>query len=185
MPARQRLVRRVLLSGAGLGIVIAALTAITAAQRHPTLRLNLTPSLAEGLYWASYDAAPPRRGDTVMVCLPMGLAAFAEARGYIGHGDCDDRSAVLLKQVAAIGGDTVQVGEAGIAVNGAPLADTAALPSDDAGRAMSRMPPGLYPVPEHVVWLLATGDRRSFDSRYFGPVHEVAIIGRARPLLTF
>src|SRR5690349_2535022 len=97
-------------------VAITALAAITFGEKHPTLRLNTTPSMPRGLYFMT--PGEPQRGATVLVCLPVSLAAWGVARGYIGYGDCDNGSEALLKTIAAVAGDVVTVRESGIAVNG-------------------------------------------------------------------
>ena len=88
----------------------------------------------------------------------------------------------LLKQIAAVPGDTVRVTEAGISVNGRPLPHTAPLASDSQGRPLPHVPPGIYQVEPGTVWLLSTYNARSFDSRYFGPVPVAALRARLRPI---
>jgi type IV secretory pathway protease TraF len=67
-------------------------------------------------------------------------------------------------------------------VNGEPVADTAQLDEDSAGRPLRPIPTGTYNVPAGAVWLLSGHDPRSFDSRYFGAVPRANIQGIARPV---
>jgi conjugative transfer signal peptidase TraF len=136
-----------------------------------------------GLWWI--EAAEPRRGDTVLVCLPGDAGAIARERDYVGPGECPGDRAPLLKPVAAVFPDIVTVGTDGIAIDGAPLANSMALPTDTAGRPLTAMPPGRYPVAPDTVWIVAGHDPRSFDSRYFGPVHRSAITATAHPILAW
>jgi len=165
--------------------IVVALYALTLASAHPLVRVNWTPSMPEGVYLARYGAPAIRRGQTVLVCLPMSVAAVGQARGYIGPGDCPDGSAVLLKRVAAVPGDTVTIGAGGLAVNGTLLANTRPLPFDSKGRAMRAMRPGSYTVTADSFWVVADHDPRSWDSRYFGALPADALLGIAQPLLTF
>jgi conjugative transfer signal peptidase TraF len=87
-----------------------------------------------------------------------------------------------VKPVAAIAGDLVTITAAGFAVNGKPMADTAQLGEDSAGRPLQPIPAGTYRVPAGAVWLLSGHDPRSFDSRYFGAVPAANIQGIARPV---
>src|SRR3954451_20937449 len=109
-----------------------------AGKRH--VRLNLSASMPVGLWWI--EAAEPRRGDTVLVCLPGDAGAIARERDYVGPGECPGDRAPLLKPVAAVFPDIVTVGTDGIAIDGAPLANSMALPTDTAGRPLTAMPPG-------------------------------------------
>jgi conjugative transfer signal peptidase TraF len=89
---------------------------------------------------------------------------------------------LLIKTVAAIPGDEVDVTAGGIAVNGHPIPRSAPLPRDDAGRKIQAMERGTYRVGPATVWIIAGSDIRSFDSRYFGPVPIANLRGQARPL---
>jgi len=152
------------------------------------LRLCLTPSLPLGVY-ETVDG-PVRPGVVVTFCLPQPAATLAAARGYVARGrpladGCADGTEQLGKQVAAVHGDTVTVADTGLAVNGHQLANTARLPRDSYGRPLPLYPAGTYVVHAGELWLVATVNRRSFDSRYFGPVPERNVTSIIRPLLTW
>ena len=74
------------------------------------------------------------RGAVVSLCPPDNdVFRKAMRRGYITSGVCPGGYEPLLKPVAAISGDVVSVTAAGIAVNGIPVANTAALAQDECG----------------------------------------------------
>jgi type IV secretory pathway protease TraF len=81
-------------------------------------------------------------------------------------------------------GDTVELSAAGMAVNGRLLPNNAPLVSDTAGRPLSHWPFGRYVVAPSTVWVASSYNRRSFDSRYFGPVEASQVREHVRPLLT-
>jgi conjugative transfer signal peptidase TraF len=89
-----------------------------------------------------------------------------------------------MKPVVAIPGDTVNVSERGIAVNGKLLPNTAAKTKDSQGRPMTPWPFGTYRVAPGVIWVASSYNPWSFDSRYFGPIPVRIIRGRLKPLLT-
>jgi type IV secretory pathway protease TraF len=91
-------------------------------------------------------------------------------------------AAALGKVVLAGGGDVVAVGEAGLAVNGRPVAASRALRCDSAGRPLAPHAPGRFQVAAGEVWLFAPYHPRSYDSRYFGPVAAAAVRGWLVPL---
>jgi conjugative transfer signal peptidase TraF len=147
------------------------------------LRVNATPSMPVGLWMVTATSLSPGRGEIVAVCLPTGdQAREAFRRGYVGAGSCPCGAEPLVKPVAAIGGDVVAVSAAGIAVNGASIANTAPLTRDEAGRTLRPVPAGLYRVPSGELWLVSGHDPRSFDSRYFGAVPIAGIRGIASPI---
>ena len=163
-----------------VGCCIAAVAAIGAAGALG-LRINVTPSMPQGV-WRLSDAAEVRRGDAVVVCAPPGAAShLGRERGYIGPGACPGGTVPLLKIVAAVSGDAVAVGPFGLAVNGAVLADTVRLSHDAAGRALPALPPGIYAVQTGTAWV-TTPAADSWDSRYWGPVQLADVLGVARPV---
>lgn len=147
------------------------------------IRVNATASMPRGLWQVRPVEAPLRRGEFVTVCLPdTALIREAAARGYLPAGICAGGYEPLVKPVAAVTGDRVTVTLRGVAVDGQPVAHTAQLMRDGAGRPLRTVPVGAYPVMPGQVWLLSGHDPRSFDSRYFGPVPEANVLGVARPL---
>jgi conjugative transfer signal peptidase TraF len=163
---------------AGAAVLAALGTAYQAG-----LRVNTTPSMPIGL-WASGSAHTVlTRGDVVTVCLPGGaVLRQAMQRGYIATGTCPHGAEPLVKPVAAVSGDLVTVSANGIDVNATPIANTAALPRDEAGRVLHPIPAASYRVGPEDVWLLSGHDPRSFDSRYFGAVPVANVLGIAHPL---
>jgi len=164
---------------AAIAVALGAAMAFT----HRNLRINLSASMPHGLWWVS-DSAAPRRGDYVTLCLPGEPGRIAFTRGYITRGACPDEMEPLLKPVAAVAGDVVTVTADGIRVNGEPLANSAPFRNDTEGRPMTVFPPGEYVVDTGMVWVIASHDQRSYDSRYFGPIPTATITGTASALLT-
>ena len=175
---RRRAAMAVALGALLLGMLVAAEMA--------GVRVNASASMPRGLWRVMRSDVPLRRGAVVALCLPD-IPPMWEAvrRGYVPAGSCPGGFAPLIKPVAAVPGDVVQVTPAGVAVDGDPVANSLALARDSAGRALHGMPAGVYPVAPGQVWVLSGHDRRSFDSRYFGPVPVHAIRGLARPLWVF
>ena len=118
-----------------------------------------------------------RRGDIVVVEVPV------------------DRVTPYVKRVVALGGDVVELRGKELYVNGERAEAATAVHADPRmfasgwidpgtlGRLGNRDHWGPYTVPAVQVFLL--GDNRDFsaDSRYWGPVPEKNIIGRARLVL--
>jgi conjugative transfer signal peptidase TraF len=145
------------------------------------LRLNDSESMPRGFWWAQHFDGTVRRGNVVLVCLPN---TPVTAR-YVDPGWCPDGLKPLLKTVAAVAGDTVELTAEGVVVNGVKLANTAPLQRDGVGRTLTAWPFGVYHVDTGEVWLLSDHSARSFDSRYVGPVDVQLITARAVPLLTW
>ena len=172
--------RHALLPVTAGAIVVAGLAGANTAG----LRFNATPSMPIGLWLMVPNHAQLQRGEIVVVCLPdTAPMRMGRERGYIPPGNCPGGSEPLVKPIAAVGGDVVAVSTAGVAVNGLSVPDTAQLSRDSAGRLLSQVAAGAYPVAPGEVWLLSGHDPRSFDSRYFGPVPESSVQGVTRPIL--
>jgi conjugative transfer signal peptidase TraF len=147
------------------------------------LRVNATASMPRGIWRVEAAGARIARGDIVSVCLPDNpVVREAVRRGYISAGPCPGGYEPLIKSIVGIAGDAVTVTAHDIAVNGEPIADSAALDKDSVDRPLQPIPAGVYIVPAGSVWLLSGHDPRSFDSRYFGAVPAANIQGAARPI---
>jgi conjugative transfer signal peptidase TraF len=143
--------------------------------------LNLTGSIPTGFYrvvdW------PVTRGSIVLVCLPKAAADFGRMRGYIPAGSCEDGSAPVGKEVVAMGGDTIQVDDRGVAVNGRIVLKSAPLERDSKGRSLPRLRTSGHVVSSDKIWLVSSYSERSYDSRYYGGVPASRVIARIEPLL--
>lgn len=146
------------------------------------LRINVTDSAPLGVY--RLDHRVPSRGDRVFACFPgddLACAARYLDRPPFVDGPCHGFPP-LVKTIAGVPGDLVAVSGQAVLVNGEPLPGSRPLARDGAGRPMpvlwrGRLDDGQY-------WL-ASPLRRSYDSRYFGPVDRRAILGVATLLWRF
>ncbi|NLE99522.1 MAG: signal peptidase I [Anaerolineales bacterium] len=120
----------------------------------PSMQPNLTYNQRVIVEKASYHLLHgPRRGDVIVVEVP-------------------GEPQPLIKRVVALAGETVEVREGSVFIDGQALAEPWG--TLDGGPSLS---PSIVP-PLHVFVL---GDNRanSLDSRYFGPVSLDIIVGRA------
>lgn len=165
--------RRPILIAGGIGLALIGIAATLDFAIRPAPRLvwNASASAPIGL-WRIHPDSPLRTGDMVLAHTPDSVRELAASRHYI------PANVPLVKRIAAQGGDDVcAVGET-IFVNGSPVAER--LTHDRAGRPLPRWH-GCEMLRDGRVLLLM--DRpESFDGRYFGPVSETAIIGKATPL---
>ncbi len=86
--------------------------------------------------------------------------------------------------VLAVGGDVVELRPEGIAVNGIPVPNSSVWSTDRLGRPLPHHPWGAYVLRADQVWLFSPYHPRSFDSRYYGPVHRSAICAVVEPIWT-
>lgn len=143
------------------------------------IRFNTTPSLPVGIYIVADDKSP-----LIEFCPAGPPGALAARRGYRTSGDCLDGASALLKPIVARAGDVVDVTADGIRVNELPVRNTAPLSFDTEHRPLEHYPFGRYVVSEGEVWVASSYNKRSFDSRYYGPVPTRDIRAHLRALLT-
>lgn len=169
-----------------LWLPVTALAAVTAwaGALAGGVRVNWTPSLPVGLWSLAPAPKALRAGHIAEFCLPPAVAALAIERRYVGAGRCPDGSMPLLKPVAAVAGDTVEVTASDVLVNGRQVVP-AGIARDSQARPMTPVPPGQYRVAEGQAWLLSAYNPNSFDSRYWGPIPASLVLRVAHPLLTF
>lgn len=146
------------------------------------VRPNLSASMPRRLYLLDRWHDAPRRGAVIAICLPREAACSAARRGYLGPGECACNTAPLIKKVAGLAPDLVEVRESGVLVNGDGLPHSARRARDGRNRAVARVPAGLYRLEPATVWLYGESDPRSWDSRYFGPVPLAGLIGQLHPI---
>ena len=88
----------------------------------------------------------------------------------------------LLKPIAAIAGDVVDLTPDVVAVNGEPMAQSHTQEHDRAGRVLPHMPWGRYQLTAGELWVMSTYHPASWDSRYFGPIRAETVIATVVPL---
>jgi conjugative transfer signal peptidase TraF len=164
--------KRAIMITAALGVAAVATGAI--ARPIPRIVWNATASAPIGLYRVE-RATEVRRDDLVLAWLPKGARRLVADRHYL------PADVLLVKRVAATGGDTVCREHLRITING--IAVAAALATDSRGRALPRWS-GCRTLGSNEVFLLMPDVSASFDGRYFGPIRTRAVIGRLVPLWT-
>jgi len=132
--------------------------------------INLSASMPVGIYRRVEGESV--RGSIVGACIPDPIAALALERGYLPKGECSNGTRPVMKYVAAIGGDTVEVTPTAVIINGRTIPNTQTLAADAYGRPVpNRL--GQHSLKTGEYWLLSNYTVGSFDSRYFGPVTRV------------
>lgn len=145
-------------------------------------RLNFSPSSAYGLWQIEPLVRAVRVGDRLFVCPPTGeISQLGRERGYLADGLCPSNVGPLIKTVAALPGQSIEVGDQ-VVIDGKALANSTHLEVDARGRVMGRYGGGR--VPKGTVFLHSEFFG-SYDSRYFGPVPTEGVLGLAREVITF
>ncbi|AVO43311.1 S26 family signal peptidase [Simplicispira suum] len=169
-----------------MGLALAGLAMPIALPLPVRVVFNPSDSVARGWYRVdALDGAGSmhgqmsghlRPGSIVLARLPAGVATFAEQRGYLPEG------VPILKRVGAVAPQTVCVVDRLVWIDGVPVA--AALARDGAHRPLQ---PWAHcrVLAGHELFLLSDTNPASFDSRYFGPIDAVAVLGIAQPVWTW
>jgi len=161
------------LAWAIVGVAVIALPIVMPTPAR--LVYNATASAPLGWY-AVVPLTEPRVGDVVLAWLPEGAAALANQRHYL------PASVPILKRVGAVAGQWVCVQYHEVTVNFAtPLR---LLTRDSLGRPLTAWR-GCRVLKADEIFLLSHDSPASFDSRYFGPIPQRLVIGRAVALWTW
>ncbi|CAN5226012.1 S26 family signal peptidase [soil metagenome] len=140
----------------------------------PRLMFNTTASAPVGFY--SLQPGAPRVGEWVAIKPPPHLAQWMSRRHYLPV------NVPLLKQVAARPGQEVCGRNDTFWIDGQPIARVRR--ADRWGRALP-IYSGCHCLTSAEVLVVNRAAADSLDSRYFGPLPALGVIGRARPLWTW
>ena len=165
--------RRPILMAGGIGGALIGLAAAFDFAIRPAPRLvwNASASAPIG-FWRVDPHARFHAGDMVLAVTPASVRELAAERRYI------PAIVPLLKRIAAQSGDDVCALGHDIYVNGTWVATR--LDADRRGRPLPWWSGCELLRGGRVLLLMDAPD--SFDGRYFGPVDEDAVIGKATPL---
>ncbi len=166
----------------GAFIVVLGFLVVLAAVESGSWRVVVTRSVARGLYRES----EPRleRGRLVEFCLCSGVANLARRRGYVPKGECPGGVMPVVKYIAAIAGDEVEVGASSVRVNGRPLRFSDRPRRDAKGRRVPRVGEGRLVVGKGELWLHSGYHPRGLDSRLCGPVALWQVVTGLEPIWT-
>jgi len=165
------------------GIAFAAAILIAAGEAFGVLISNTDSAALAGVY--RVVGREINRGDLVAACLPIAIAQEGLARGYLRTGGCAGDAEPVDKIVGALPGDIVDIEPRWVAINGKRFAGSVTAAHDSLGRPLSHVEWGKHVVAASEVWLFGFNDRRSWDSRYFGPVPLANMRGKLEPVLTW
>ncbi|MDQ0138124.1 conjugative transfer signal peptidase TraF [Neorhizobium galegae] len=119
------------------------MSAVAAAAFTRGYRLNLTPSAPLGVWRIEELQRPIAVGDLVFICPPAtGSFEAARRRGYVRRGLCPSGFAPLIKTVAALPGQRIEIG-ATVIVDGRPLPSSIVRQSDGEGRPITPFKTGI------------------------------------------
>ncbi len=154
--------------------VVAATLLSAALPLSRILIWNVTQSVPTGLYHIRGKASL-HVGERVAIDTPPRLRTILAERGYLPHG------VPLLKEVAALTGDTVCRSGLTITINGELAGQARTL--DSQSRPLPAWQ-GCHTIAADEVFVMNRYAPGSFDGRYFGPIARTSVIGRASPVWT-
>ena len=164
-------VRRTLLLS---GIALALIGASAAVRSDPVLLWNPSPSVPVGFYILT-PIDTLEVGALVAVRPPRALETWLVDNRYVG------RDTPLLKRIAALPGAEVCREGSAIQIDGEAVAE--ALERDRLDRPLPVWT-GCRVLADGQIFFLNAREPASLDGRYFGPLDDEVIIGRATPLWT-
>lgn len=146
-----------------LGAVFSMVLGVAYASGY---RLNVTPSLEQGIYRLS--SQPPRRGDIVAFCLSGPDTVLAAS--YVQPGSCPSGLRPLMKYLTGMPSDVVRIEENGILCGPAQgprcFWPVRIRETDSKGRPV--VPATIEGIVPDGMALVLTDHEGGFDSRYFG-----------------
>lgn len=148
--------------------------------------VNSSASMPRGIY-VTQQIGTVFAGELVSLCVSdPDSAALYQQRGYLRHSSrCRSGLPPLLKPVAGVPGDLVQISELGTSINGKLATQSRVFDTDSQGKEMKHLPVGWSrKLGDDEYFVLANHVERSLDSRYYGPVHHADLISQAYPFLT-
>lgn len=141
------------------------------------LLLNITSSLPTGFYATKEPShGTIARGTIIAFKPPAWTGPYLYGRHWIPEGT------LLLKPVAAVPGDSVNITNNSVYINGKFI--TEILKVDGENRPLPDYRASFI-VPDNNYFPLSTHIKNSFDGRYFGCISMTEIAKIATPLLTF
>ena len=102
-------------------------------------------------------------------------------RGYILQGMCEGDFYPLLKKVAALQGDKVEVRDY-VYINGKQMKKSKLYKTDPKGNPLPKTKDNNITVPKGYMFVLSDYHELSFDSRYIGIIELNRIISKMKPV---
>lgn len=170
--------RALVIAGVTL-VVLAPLSAL--ALTH--MAMNTTDCLPLGFYRA-VAPKPLAVGQTWTVCVPRRWTVYGLHRGYLNPGGaCPGGSQALIKKIAALPGQTVNVTGHGVFIDGKIWPMSAPLTRDTVGRPLAP-DYGPHTIQPGTVWVMGLNPK-AWDGRYYGAIPDKDLLSREKAVLTW
>ena len=147
-------------------------------------RVNISESYPRGIY-KSIPKTIIEHGDFIMFCpTNSSLMQNALKRGYVLKGICEGGFYPLLKKVAALEGDRVEVNKY-VYINGVKQSKSKLHQYDPKGNPLPKTKDNNITIPKGYMFLLSDYHELSFDSRYLGLIEQNTTISIMKPFYIF
>jgi len=156
------------------GLVVGSIAAVCSVFAQPLIIYNATDSLPHGIFRVIKQEIY-ERGDLIVFSVPEQVRSLVIERGWLKP------DSYLIKPVAAKTGDYMRITSGQVFINGMSFGVTKI--QDRRGLPLPSLVFNDTLSPGKIAVLQRSDD--SFDSRYFGPIDERQIIGRAVPILVY
>ena len=166
-----------------VGTAIAAVLLIAIGKAFGLLISTTDSAAPAGIYRITHSEL--KRGELVAACLPIPIAQYGLARGYLRAGGCPGNAEPVSKIILGFPGDEVDIERPGVSVNGERFSNSPVAEHDSTGRNLTHVEWGTHIVRPREVWLFGFNDLRSWDARYFGPIPLSSLRGNLKPVLTW
>ncbi len=149
-----------------LAAILANALIATSAYKFPST--SMEPTVLAGdhiLVDRREQARNPRRGDLIVFKYPK------------------DESKVFMQRVVAVGGDTIEIRNKQLIVNGYPVKESYVMNVDQFAIPATQSPRdnlGPFTVSAHSFFVLVDNRDRSLDSRFFGVLDQSKIMGTVK-----
>ena len=150
-----------------LTVVIFFVVQSFVVQPYQIIGVSMEPTLENGQYVLVDKISPHfsdyKRGDVVVLQPPPGY-------------DEDGKNVPFIKRVIGVGGDTIEVKDGSVWVNGVKLVEPYVFGGQPTDPFTGQ---SIWQVPAGDVFVLGDHRQESQDSRWFGPIPKSTVIGRA------
>ena len=143
---------------------------------HDKFYLNFTISEPSGIYQKIPFNGILKKGELVLFEAPKAAKPYLYGRKWLKPGT------LLLKNVGALPGETYQINESVILINGQYIEPI--YHYDHQGQPLPKLR-GSFTIKPGYFLPLSTYAKKSFDGRYFGQVSIKKIIGKAKLIYQF
>lgn len=147
-------------------------------------QVNVTASYPMGIYKIYEDSKNINRNDMILFCPPDNdTFKMAKKVGYLRSGFCPGNYIKMMKKVSGLPGDKININKF-VYVNSKKLINSDLYKKDSQDNILPELKENFI-LEDDQYFLMSDYDKKSFDSRYFGPINKKQLIGKMKPIFIF